>query len=79
MLDIFQNMDQREWLDILSAVRFTSANYLQNKGRERGYCLDTDKKHLIINLVKLLETYQGVIVKIQFTFMRKIYGLNLQV
>ena len=49
---------------ILSAVRFTCQTYLQNKERERSYCLDKDKKHLIINLVKLLEIYQDVIVKI---------------
>ena len=53
--------------------------YLQNKERERGFCLDKDKKHLIINLVKLFERYQDVIVKIKITLMRKIYGLNPQV
>ena len=51
-------------------------NISAKKGREQFYCLDKDKKHLMINLVKLLEIDQDVIVKIQLTFMRKMYGLN---
>ena len=47
--------DQCKSLDILCAVLYMCQTYLQNKGRERGYCLDKDKKLLIINFVNLFE------------------------
>ena len=36
--------------------------YLQNKGRQCGYCIDKDKKRLIINFVKLFEDQDVIVI-----------------